>query len=321
MRRVAVIGIGHWHQKLYLEPLRKLADVTIVGVSDREPEVAARWADELGTVSDTDYRSLCETVRPDFVFALGRHCDMAAEAEYLMRAGIPFAMEKPCGRDYAEVKRLAELQDELGAFAAIPFTWRQTDLAAGLRQQFGSGQLSYLLFRRLLGLPSRYIESGCSWMLDPDQAGGGCTMNLGVHWIDLFQWLTGDPDTEVVSALLANSRWNLPVEDYSLLVLRSGSSYCVTDTGYVYPGGKLDMHHSVVGADSYLISDADGHGSLSDFHGATRPLDIPTAPDYGRFVTEVLDQAAAGQAPIATMRDMAAVMKVVDSAYRLAGRL
>jgi predicted dehydrogenase len=321
MRRVAVIGIGHWHQFLYLEPLKKLSDVTIVGVSDPDAEVAAHWAGQLGTVSDPDYRSLCEKVKPDFVFALGRHCDMAAEAEYLMRSDIPFAMEKPCGRDYAEVRKLAELQAERHAFAAIPFTWRQTDLAAQLRARFSEGKLSYLLFRRLLGLPQRYLDAGCAWMLDPALAGGGCTMNLGVHWIDLFQWLTGDPDTEVVSALLASSRWKLPVEDYSLLVLKSGDSYCVTDTGYVYPGGKLDMHHSVVGSDSYLISDADSHGSVSDFQGSTQPLDIPTAPDYGRFVTEVLDQAATGQEPIATMQDMAAVMKVIDRAYRLAGRL
>jgi predicted dehydrogenase len=321
MRRVAVIGIGHWHQQLYLEPLTKLADVTIVGVSDPEAAVAARWAGQLGTVADTDYRSLCDKVKPDFVFALGRHCDMAAEAEYLMRSDIPFAMEKPCGRDYAEVRALAGLQAELGAFAAIPFTWRQTGLAATLRAQFSEGKLSYLLFRRLLGLPERYITAGCSWMLDPAQAGGGCTMNLGVHWIDLFQWLTGDRDTEVVSALLASSRWKLPVEDYSLLVLKSGDSYCVTDTGYVYPGGQLDLHHSVVGTDSYLIADAAGHGSVSDFHGSAEPLEIPVAPDYGRFVAEVLDQAARGQQPIATMQDMAAVMKVVDRAYRLAGRL
>lgn len=321
MRRVAVIGIGHWHQKLYLDPLRKLGDVAIVGVSDPEAEVASHWADELGTVADTDYQDLCDKVRPDFVFALGRHCDMAAEADYLMRADMPFAMEKPCGRDYAEVQALANLESERHAFAAIPFTWRQTDLAAALRAQFSGGRLSYLLFRRLLGLPDRYMEAGCSWMLDPALAGGGCTMNLGVHWIDLFLWLTGDPQVEVVSALLSNSRWKLPVEDYSLLVLKSGDSYCVTDTGYVYPGGKLDMHHSVVGTDSYLISDANGQGSVSDFHGSAHELAIQTAPDYGRFVTEVLDQAANGHEPIATMQDMAAVMKVVDSAYRLAGRL
>jgi predicted dehydrogenase len=321
MRRVAVIGIGHWHQRLYLDPIKTMSDVSVVGVSDPDTVVAGRWADELGCPADTDYRDLCDKIKPDFVFALGRHCDMAAEATYLMESGIPFAMEKPCGRDYSEVRTLAQLQSEKNAFAAIPFTWRQTKLAETLRAQFSDGKLSYLLFRRLLGLPQRYLDAGCAWMLDPVQAGGGCTMNLGVHWIDLFLWLTSHAETEVVSALLSNARWKLPVEDYSLLVLRSGDSYCVTDTGYVYPGGKFDLHNSVIGTESYLIADADSHGSISDFHGTTHSMEIPTGPDYGRFVREVLDQASADQEPIATMTDMAAVMKVVDDAYRLGGRL
>jgi predicted dehydrogenase len=320
MHRVALIGVGHWHLRLYLEPLRKLDDVTIIGVTDPDPAVAARWGAELGCRSSTDYRALCQQDRPDFVFALGRHCDMAAEAEFLMRAGIPFAMEKPCGLNYGEVSALARLGQETGAFAAVPFTWRQTALAATLRERFGHGDLTYLLFRRLLGLPERYLAAGCSWMLDPATAGGGCTMNLGVHWIDLFLWLTGG-EVAVESALLSNARWKLPVEDYSLLVLRSGDRYCVTDTGYVYPGGKLDMHHSIIGTKDYLIAQADGQGLLSDFSGSTDAIDIPTAPDYARFVREVLDQAVAGEQPIATMKDMQAVMKVVDDAYRMAGRI
>ena len=35
--------------------------------------------------------------RPDFVFALGKHCDMAGTAQFLLEEGISFAMEKPMG--------------------------------------------------------------------------------------------------------------------------------------------------------------------------------------------------------------------------------
>jgi hypothetical protein len=57
---------------------------------------------------------------------------MAGEADALPDRGIPFAMEKPealqhgCGA----VRRLAGWAAAEGAFAAVPFVWRQSELIA-----------------------------------------------------------------------------------------------------------------------------------------------------------------------------------------------
>jgi predicted dehydrogenase len=321
MPRVAFVGIGHWHRNLYLKALEKVDGVRLVGVSDPREPVARRWGEEFDCFSSVSFEAMCEEAKPDFVFALGRHCDMAESAAHLMREGIPFAMEKPCGTSFEEVRGLAELQERLGAYAAVPFVWRQSELAAIVRDKIGAGNLRYVLFRRMLGPPARYTtpEWDSAWMLDPSQSGGGCTLNLGVHWIDLFQYFMEGQDVEVVTAYMSNDLYHLPVEDYSILTLKSGDATCVTDTGYVYPGTKLDMHHSVIGEGGYLIATNSGTGELTGAERRPEEPSVPTMPSYPRFVAEVLDQAKKGGEPIANMRDMARVMKVAGDAYRIAG--
>src|SRR5690606_13497992 len=104
-------------------------------------------------------------------------CDMAAEAEYLIEAGIPFAMEKPCGVNVAEVERIEKLARDRGIFAAVPFTYR-TSPFHDLIKRFSPGkELVYGTFRQIPGPVQRYRDFGVEWNLDHKLAGGGCTLN------------------------------------------------------------------------------------------------------------------------------------------------
>ena len=199
-----------------------LARLDRAGVSDADPGIAQHIAAEIGCPWSADFRDLCFDIRPDLVFAFGRHCDMAAEGAFLAREGIPFVMEKPCGIDAAEVRGLAKLVAERALFAAVPFVWRQSGLVRLIQDLMVGEPLTYLSFRLIAGPPSRYPAAGCAWMLDPKQSGGGCTINLACHFIDLFRALNGGREkVDVSAAVMANAAFRLPVEDYSVLMLSS----------------------------------------------------------------------------------------------------
>ena len=91
--RVALIGVSHWHTPFYLDPLLSMPDASVIGVSDPDFARAEEVAPKARCPAFADYREMCARLRPDFVFALGRHCDMAEEARYLIAERIPFAME------------------------------------------------------------------------------------------------------------------------------------------------------------------------------------------------------------------------------------
>src|SRR5947207_1915130 len=95
--KLAFIGSSHWHLPLYLEPALQVPGAKIVGMADPDPAVAKTHAEQLKCYGSPDFRQMIEKTTPDFVFALGRHADMAEEARYLIEQRIPFAVEKPCG--------------------------------------------------------------------------------------------------------------------------------------------------------------------------------------------------------------------------------
>lgn len=279
--------------------------------------VNSKWYADLSA----DYRDLCERLKPDFVFALGRHADMAAQGEYLVERGIPFAMEKPCGLNAAEVGPLADHAARRGAFAAVPFVWRQTGFMDVVNQHAAGDTFEYLALRIVSGHPDRYVQAGCPWMYDPALSGGGATLNLAVHLIDLFRALTGTRTVDVTSAQMANTAFGLQVEDWSLMVMRAGNSYCSAETGFLYPAPtgiydiqytiKTDRHYIFAGPEITRILDTSGN----QVQGPTLPANDPT---YAFFVQDVLRRYRAGEAPLTGLADMLDVIQAVDRAYDLA---
>ena len=111
--RIVLIGVSHWHTPFYLDPSLDLPDVTIVGVSDPDVTRAGPAAAKAGCPAFADYKEMCAGLKPDFAFALGRHCDMAEEARFLIDHRIP---------------SIADLADNAAAVALIERAYEMSPL-------------------------------------------------------------------------------------------------------------------------------------------------------------------------------------------------
>jgi predicted dehydrogenase len=321
--RIAFIGASHWHLPLYLEPLLDYPGVEIVGVSDPAPARTAALAAKLNCPGDADFRALCRRVRPDFVFALGRHIDMPEQAEFLIAEGIPFALEKPCGLDELQVARIARAAAAKGAFAAVPLVFRHGDFHDRLRAMSRDGGIQYMSYRFIAGFPERYRQAGCDWMLEKRLAGGGCTINLAVHFLDLCVTLMGD-GVAVTRAQIASKAWGHEVEDYSALTLETPDGLCTVETGYLYPAptSNFDLHYAVRSPKQYLVAHDDRSVEVVELDGRREMIASLTTnvPHYRSFVFDVLDRVKAGKPPLASLDDMVPVMRLVDQCYAKAGQ-
>jgi predicted dehydrogenase len=321
--RVAIIGASHWHLPLYLEPLLEVPGAKVVGVSDPSQAVVAALSQRLDCVGDVDFRALCRRVKPDFVLALGRHVDMPDQARFLIAERIPFALEKPCGLNQQDVAELARLAEQAGAFAAVPLVIRNGDFYQTLRAFRGTDGFQYMTWRFIAGFPSRYLEAGCDWMLDPALSGGGCTMNLAPHFFDLCHLLLG-PDAQVRDATMSNAAFGFPVEDYSVVTLGRGRDLCVVETGYLYPAptSTFDMHFALRSPARYIVAHGPETVEIVDASGKRemRKLLTTNVPHYRTFVFDVLERMRSGAAPLASLSDMVPVMRIVDDAYAMARR-
>ena len=321
--KLVFTGASHWHLPLYLDPVLEIDGVEVVGVSDPDAAFVKTLAARLGCAGDTDFRTLCRKTRPDFVVALGRHCDMAETATFLLEEGIAFALEKPCGLNAREVTELAALEVRTGTFAAVPLVFRNGEFAARLQEMSAQG-IQYMSYRFIAGFPARYRQANCEWMLDPALAGGGSTINLGVHFFDLALLLMG-ADLRVRQATMSNAAWAHPIEDYSLVVLERGADLCVIETGYLYPAptSSFDMHYAVRTPSHYLVAHDPETVELVRNSGERRMIASHTTnvAHYRTFMRDVLDRVRTGRPPLAKLSDMVPIMRLVDDAYAKAGRL
>lgn len=321
--KVALLEVSHWHFPLYLESLDRL-DVEIVGVSDREDyrgkDVASRYSCPLVS----DYRHLLDDTEINFAFAFGRHADMYQIATSLIERGIPFAIEKPCGISRSEVAALRRHAEDADLYVAVPFIFRLSDLLDRLGRLEGRlpSDFNHLSVRFNAGAPSRYLDSGCGWMLDPEMSGGGCTINLAGHFIDLFRTVTGK-EIERVNCTMNSGTHRTSIEDYSVLVLMTGDGTVgVIETGYTYPNGpdqQREFSFSLSSGSHYVQSHSGGiivrdRGRPED-GSAKIPLRLNTDDYYPIFVERVIADYLNGNQPIAGFPEAEAVAQVMDAAY------
>lgn len=318
--RIAFLGVSHWHVPLYFSGL---PEGGVAAVSDATAEIAGRFAKQLNCACYTDWRQLLDEVRPDFVFAFARHCDMKEMALELVARGIPFTMEKPMGMAASDVEEIIVAADRANAFCAIPFVWRYSDTVTRLKESLLHGKIIHMSYRFIAGPPSRYLKTS-PWMLSTETAGDGCMTNLGVHFIDMALNLSDSDSAEVLSSFYhTNGVYDIETYATALCKLSSGASLTL-ETGYAYP-----MEDGVQRENRWTIVTEQGYYTLADNNLEVREfgkevVNIPLSTDsdvyYPIFARTSLEDYVKGRRPRAALPEMLTTRRILDAMDAAAGR-
>ena len=300
-----------------------MPEAQLAGVQDPDAAMAAQRAVQLGGPPVfTDYRQMLAEIRPDFVIVLGRHCDMAGIAHYLLDEGYPFLIEKPVGLNAREVRGVADKAAAKSSFAAVPLFQRIQPFVENARRMLGEGAfgaVSHFYFRSNRPTSARYVAWGAPWMLDPALAGGGCLRNVGLHGIDAFLFVTGE-EAEVTGAQMSSRAHGARVEDYATLLLRTPSGVLATiEVGNTYPGRGGDAEWRLAGRDA-LLAQQGGTLRCTTSDGERELAGAPPEPLPAIALRDALARWQRGEPPAAGIEDCYRAMRLVDQAYEIAGR-
>jgi predicted dehydrogenase len=198
--RAAIVGAG-FAASSHVDALSRLRHVEIAGLLGSSPERGRKGAARLGI--GRTYASLDE-VLDDGVDVVHNCTPNAAHASITLPAlerGLHVVSEKPLGFDADEAATLADAAERAGVIAAVCFNYRHFPLVQELRGRLRAGDdgVAHLVH-------GTYLQDWLlrpddwNWRLSSDVAGGSrAVADIGSHWFDLVQHVTG----EIVVAVCA----------------------------------------------------------------------------------------------------------------------
>lgn len=295
--RTAFIGCGGIANH-YLQVYRDLAGVEMMVCVDARLDCAQQAVVQLGEKSParaaTDFNAaLIENV--DLVVIntpnhLHREQTLAALA-----AGKAVLLQKPVAATLDDAEAIAEAAEQAklrGIVSGLYLSYFDQPLMHDLRAMVQSGWFGEIahLYARLMhrgGLAlSRQIQSGQgNWRASIAQTGGGCFIQLAVHYVHLFRWMMESPVVRVMAMAKNQHCPGVEGEDIACAILEFANGALATlDMAWNTAGEQLSIHGTrgtceYIGNQTLLLDSSAGafHGHVVRYEGQSG-LTSPSAP-------------------------------------------
>jgi predicted dehydrogenase len=312
MTRVAMFGCG-WIQDFHARGVLAHGD-ELVAVANHREASAREFAERhgIGRVT-TDWEGLAADPDVEAAVVATPNALHAPQTIALLHNGKHVIVEKPMATSLDDCDQMIEASRTGGGSLMVAHCWRFRDEVIAMRDRIASGELGDIVKTRGYGVHAAWGPSG--WFTDPELAGGGALVDMGVHAIDTARFLLGDPDPERVCAAIgtryADGRYAVD-DDGILLVGWSNGVNSVVESGWWQPHlGGLEADTEVYGTGGYArIWPPDE--PPPDYEHCTQPM-------YSAQMAEFLDAIAERRQPRPTGEDGLVVMRVVEEAYASAG--
>jgi predicted dehydrogenase len=320
--RLAIVGCGLIGGKR--AAAAAAATHEIVVVCDRDIARAEQLAQRTGARAVSDWR---EAITPnvDAVVVATTHDQLAGISLGAVEAGHHVLVEKPAGRNLAEIQPIADAAAARKRVVKVGFNHRFHPAFLKAREIVDSGALGPLMFIR-----ARYGHGGrrgmeTEWRCQPELSGGGELIDQGSHLIDLSRWFLGDLTLDY--AAVPTLFWDMPADDNCFLALRSADGRMAW-LHASWTEWKNIFSFEIYGRDGKLAIDG-----LGGSYGVERLTYYRMLPEMGPPETtsfeypfpdrswdiEFADFAAAiaqGRRPCGDIADAVANITIVGDAYR-----
>jgi len=188
----------------HIDAVRRLGFVDVVAVAASSDASARRKADALevpkaygsfeALVADPDVHVVHNTT-PNYL-----HVPVILAA---LARGKHVISDKPLAMTAADAKQLLDAANRAGVVHAVTFNYRGNPLVQQAREMIAAGELGPVHFIHGAYLQDWLLEStDFSWRLEPEKGGASSAVgDIGSHWCDLVQHVTGRRIVEVLADL------------------------------------------------------------------------------------------------------------------------
>jgi predicted dehydrogenase len=313
------------HLQIYLDSLRSdtIGDIAITdqtgGIFDRANKTLPQR--RIRTFQNPS--EMLRTVRPQLVL-VALEARLAPEAIRLaLEHDAHVLAEKPACVKVEDFAKLSELADKRKRNLSLAFATRLHPVSQRARALITNNNIG-----RPLGVTAHYIADQTrltrsdyqgSWFADKERSGGGHLAWLGIHYLDLIQFITNQKIVEV-SAQIANVGGQpLKIEDSAAVSFRLDGGGVGTFQSAYYLDRGYHNGITVWGSEGWLRFDPSS--DRIDWYrkgGETKAETLSKIESYPELVRATAEAARGARAPVMTGAECLQALRVVFTAYESA---
>ena len=332
--RWGVIGAGGIADRRTIPGMMLCDNAELIAVMEINMELAekcrAKWNCKRAYDSEAD---LLADPEIDAVYIASPVVLHARQAKAAADAGKHILIEKPLAMTSEEGRQVVEYCHAKGV-----------KIAAGLMMRFGSyvQEMKRAIAEGKIGKPvSGYAQFTCwypdmpgNWRQTKKSGGGGAMMDMGVHCIDLMQYILGSRVCQV-AAFHDTLSFHYEVEDSSTVMLRmENGAQCVVQSNFNIPDdaakwrieifgdqGRL-MGDTVIGQvdggtlDAMFLGEQGGYDAQQDKRdGAREHIEVEFGNMYAREIASFSNSILTGAPLEVPAEDAVQVQRVMEAAY------
>ena len=198
----AVVGLGSIAKSSVLPAFAKCKRSKLIAVVGRDVKSAGLLAKQFKAVTAYGSSEFAACLANPEIAAVyiatpqGSHLELTAQAA---RAGKHVLCEKPLAATVAQAQKMVDVCRKSGVQLMTAYRKYFEPSCVYLRKLIQDGLLGRLDVIHTAFSELHIPGISLAWLLDPDVAGGGPLMDLGVYCVNTSRWLAGE-DPEMVSA-------------------------------------------------------------------------------------------------------------------------
>lgn len=329
--RLAVIGLTHTHVHWILGR-EKLGDVEIVGIVEKNKDLARRYTQQHGLSMDLVFdtmREMVDKTHPTAVAAFGSIQEHLGVVEFAAPRGIHVMVEKPLAVSLAHARRMKVLAGLHHIVLMVNYetTWYPTLYEANdLVRADQVGPLRKVVVRdghrgpKLIGVNQEFLD----WLTDPVQNGGGALTDFGCYGANLMTYLMqGMRPTSVTAVTQQFQPKEYPkVDDEATIILTYPTAQAVIQASWNWPISRKDLE--IYGTRGYVMADNRTQLRIRQSEAVpetSRVLPERAAPandPFAYFKGLISGEITPGEFDPSSLANNMVVMEILDAANRSA---
>ena len=228
MIKIGIIGCGKIAQTRHLPEYATNPDAKLVGYYDKIAERAAQMAEKYGGKVYDSYYDLINDPEIDAVSVCVENRNHAEITNAALYAGKHVLVEKPMAVTLAECESMVAAAEFNGKHLMVGHNMRFDPVHRRAKELLEAGVIGDIItFRTTIGNagPEGWSPDRDAWFFDKDKAAMGALSDLGIHKLDLLQYLTGQTVIETTAKVMTLNKHDdhghfIGVDDNALCILR-----------------------------------------------------------------------------------------------------